>query len=291
MNTWCEEELHSLLRWLVTAECLSGSDGGPTSLFRKYYIVPNMFYQPFSSSIVFYFLYYQKRSFDFPACVGPLPGEVLLCIRTALFRCLWSWPPHHGGSPPARRPCVAAPVPLPSLTGFSWWTAPACSTSLIISQEIGHYSEVLQNHNVTPATSLHPLILTPPSLHFFRVFQSESTVTSFICQHQEEIRIALEKGNRQRGGGREERVVTAADTEHWDGHLICIPQWFVPLPVAVPVLGWVSPLAQCPGHWRTRGSLLRLGRGAEKTFLKVPEGRRAEGPIHIQDCSEGTCVP
>uniref|UniRef100_A0A3B4UWK6 Uncharacterized protein n=1 Tax=Seriola dumerili TaxID=41447 RepID=A0A3B4UWK6_SERDU len=66
----------------------------------------------------------------------------------------------------------------------------------------------------------------------------------FVCQHQEEIRIALEKGDGQRGGRREERVVTAADTEHWHGHLIRISQWFVPLPVAVPVLGWVSPLAQ-----------------------------------------------
>uniref|UniRef100_A0A3B4Y6X1 Uncharacterized protein n=1 Tax=Seriola lalandi dorsalis TaxID=1841481 RepID=A0A3B4Y6X1_SERLL len=53
----------------------------------------------------------------------------------------------------------------------------------------------------------------------------------FVCQHQEEIRIALEKGDGQRGGRRKERVVTAADTEHWHGHLICISQWFVPLPV------------------------------------------------------------
>uniref|UniRef100_A0A3P8NT93 Uncharacterized protein n=1 Tax=Astatotilapia calliptera TaxID=8154 RepID=A0A3P8NT93_ASTCA len=89
-----------------------------------------------------------------------------------------------------------------------------------------------------------------------------------VCQHQKEIRIAHKKGKGQSGGRREERVITAAYTEHRDRHLICISQWLVSLPVAFPVLGWVS----------------------EKCFLKVPEGRRAEGPIHIPDASEGTRI-
>ena len=102
---------------------------------------------------------------------------------------------------------------------------------------------------MAPATFLLLLIFSPPSIHLISAFHSESTVPSFVCQHQKEIRIALEKGDGQSGGRREERVVTAADAEHRYGHLVCIPQWFVPLPVAVPVLGWVGPLPQCPGHW------------------------------------------
>uniref|UniRef100_A0A8C9Y2A1 Uncharacterized protein n=1 Tax=Sander lucioperca TaxID=283035 RepID=A0A8C9Y2A1_SANLU len=62
--------------------------------------------------------------------------------------------------------------------------------------------------------------------------------------HQKEIWIALEKGKGQSGGGWEKRIVTAADAEYRDCHLICISQWFVPLPVGVPVLGWTPKLTQ-----------------------------------------------
>uniref|UniRef100_A0A665WKQ0 Uncharacterized protein n=1 Tax=Echeneis naucrates TaxID=173247 RepID=A0A665WKQ0_ECHNA len=60
----------------------------------------------------------------------------------------------------------------------------------------------------------------------------------FVRQHQEEVRIALEKRSGQTRGWLEERVISAADAEHWQSHLIGIPQGFIPLPVTVPVLGW-----------------------------------------------------
>uniref|UniRef100_A0A3B4HDH0 Uncharacterized protein n=2 Tax=Haplochromini TaxID=319058 RepID=A0A3B4HDH0_9CICH len=74
-----------------------------------------------------------------------------------------------------------------------------------------------------------------------------------VCQHQKEIRIAHKKGKGQSGGRREERVITAAYTEHRDRHLICISQWLVSLPVAFPVLGWVCPLIQRPAGWTVSG--------------------------------------
>lgn len=179
------------------------------------------------------------------ACIRPLPAEVpFLSFHTALFRHLSSWSPYHGGSPPARRGHAAVRAPLPSVTISS------CRTILLLPfQKINHYSEILQNCDVTPVTFLHLLISSPPSLRLFSSLQIEPTVPSSLCQHQLEIWVALEKGKGNGGGRREERVVMAADAEHRHCHLICISQWFVPLPVALPVLGWGSPLTQCPGHW------------------------------------------
>lgn len=46
LNTWCEEELHSLLRWLVTAECLGGWVGGDAVISAAMPLQPSPIWHP-----------------------------------------------------------------------------------------------------------------------------------------------------------------------------------------------------------------------------------------------------
>uniref|UniRef100_A0A3B3Z8N4 Uncharacterized protein n=1 Tax=Periophthalmus magnuspinnatus TaxID=409849 RepID=A0A3B3Z8N4_9GOBI len=92
-------------------------------------------------------------------------------------------------------------------------------------------------------------------------------------EDQHEVRVVLEKAERERADRGQQWVVPAADTEHRYCHLISVSQRLIPLPVTVPVL-------------RGMGALMVT----EKSLLKLFKGRRFEHMIHIQYSSERTSV-